>query len=126
MFSDPNLFRGMLNAGRTHKVFDWEKGARLIKEHGIKNATAGLLEDRFWTAVTILEEGEPLEHEKFKPFLSSNWATPFLEDDCRNIIYECYVMDTPEENPNHYGAETEWGGKSLEILGKTETKKLEI
>lgn len=72
--------------GARTRAFDWTKAAQYLKEHSIKDAEAGLLEDLDWTQGTILSDGVPcLEHG---PFLCSNWATPVLI--CNDETLECW------------------------------------
>lgn len=106
---------GQANRGNTMKVFDWIKAAKLIKEHNIKNAQAGLESDFEYTAGTILVNGNPVESDS--TYLVSTWATPQLED-FDGETYDCYIMDTPEENPNGWDEDTMWPKEALEILGK--------
>lgn len=92
------------------KVFDWDKAAKLIKEHNALNASAGLQEDWEWHSDAIYIDGKP----KFNCsiHLSSTWATPAL---CINgIFFDCYII----ENQTKYNCDTVWPESSLNILIK--------
>lgn len=95
------------------KVFDWDKAAALIKEHGCTEADAGLMEDWFWTATTILEDGKP-ERNEFG-YLASTWATPVLN--IGDAYYECYKR---QEDAPDWDAHTSWPESALKILNEEE------
>lgn len=95
------------------KVFDWDKAASLIKQCGCTEAEAGLMEDWFWTAVDILEDGKP-ECSDYG-WLESRWATPVLK--IGDTYHECYknTDEAPEWN-----AHTMWPESALKILNEEE------
>lgn len=66
-----------MNGQEEIRVFDWDSAAAYIVKNNIKNASAGLLEDWFWTGADILVNGEIVE-DLFKPYCASTWATPAL------------------------------------------------
>lgn len=97
------------NAGKEHKVFDWDKAAQIIKDRGFPDAAAGLSEDWGWTGGVIFSEGIPVGNYTY---LSSNWATPELElDDAESIPCFCMESEHPE-----WGSDTKWPLSSLIIL----------
>lgn len=102
------MLLGEANRHKTQKVFDWDKAARLIKENNATDARAGLSEDWYWTAGTILENGEP-DMDSYT-YLASTWATPELEID--DEFYECYVM----ADQTDWDSETKWPESALKIL----------
>ena len=90
------------------KVFDWDKAARIIKERGAKDASAGLFEDWEWTGGTILEDGKPVYEEYM--YLASTWATPTLMIDGES--FQCFVM----KHETDWDAKTRWPESALKIL----------
>ena len=95
--------------GSKHKVFDWNKAAKIIKESSAKNASAGLSEDWEWTGGEIFRNGKPLDSTETYVYLASNWAIPELEIDDEYI--ECWCHN------NDWDAGTFWPVSALEILG---------
>ena len=80
----------LANRGKAMMVFDWDKAAKIIKETGAKEASAGLCGDWEWTGGNILVDGRPASEDESPSHLSSHWATPELEiDGCRQ---DCYKM----------------------------------
>ena len=100
---------GQANKDKEQMVFDWDKAARLIKDHGAKNASAGLRSDWEWTGGSILTEGEP-DMEAYT-YLSSTWAVPEIEID--GVLYDCYRMAS--EVPD-WDEKTKWPESALAIL----------
>jgi hypothetical protein len=99
--------------GARHKVFDWEKAARLIKEARAIEAYAGLAQDWEWTGGRILLDGKP-DMESYT-YLCSNWATPELiigSPDGQPTDCWRYTDDGPE-----WYADTKWPPEALAILG---------
>lgn len=95
--------------GKELKVFDWEKAARLIRESGYQDASAGLGGDWEWTGGNIFTNGKP--DMKSYTFLASTWATPEIKID--GNIQECYRM---EHEVPRWGAKTKWPKAALVIL----------
>lgn len=90
-------------------VFDWEKAARMIKQTGCTEASAGLRDDWEWTGGIIFEDGKPTtEHYTY---LASTWAVPEIEID--GEIYECFRMIS--EAPG-WDANTQWPESALSLL----------
>lgn len=94
------------------RVFDWSKAVSLIKEHGIKNAGAGLEEDWEWTGGTILNNGQPVPKERTYTYLASNWATPILWDFDTKNSHECWIM----KEETDWDSETYWPEEALKQL----------
>jgi hypothetical protein len=105
-------YRAQANKGRPHKVFDWNKAARILRDSSAKQAIAGLSLDLEWTAGEILKEGKPVPSGDTYTYLSSNWATPVLIVDGGEEI-ECFVM---EDEANGWDAKTYWPESALKIL----------
>lgn len=108
------IIKGELNRGKELRVFDWDKAARIIKERKIKNASAGLKGDWYWTAGTILDDGE-IPGEGYT-YLASTWATPTLEindDEDDSIMIECWKIQS--ETPD-WDSGTFWPESAMKIL----------
>jgi hypothetical protein len=99
------FIRGEANRGKELKVFDWVQAARIIKERGAKNASAGLAGDWEWTGGDIFENGAPVPEEDTYAYLASTWATPELNVD--GDVMDCYKMqsETPGWDSNTYWPE---------------------
>lgn len=109
MNSTEAIMLGILNRGREMRVFDWDKAARLIREHKPSCATAGLSTDMEWTSGIIYEDGEAISNSY--TYLSSTWAKPvLLLDDGEEI--DCYVMESETE----WDAHTKWPQSAINIL----------
>ena len=67
---------GDANRDKPLMVFDWDKAAKLIKESGAKEASAGLAGDWEWTGGNILLNGKP--YMDSYTYLASTWAEPEL------------------------------------------------
>lgn len=105
---------GEANRHKELMVFDWDKAARLIKESGCTEASAGLRGDWEWTGGVIFEYGKPTsEHYTF---LASTWAKPELDIDGGGI-HECYKMQS--ETPG-WDSETKWPESAIKILNSAE------
>lgn len=104
---------GQANRGREQKVFDWDKAARLIKEHEAVEASAGLSGDWEYTGGCIFSDGKPVTDSY--TYLSSTWATPEIEID--GEMFNCYVMasDVPEQWGTDYSG-IKWPESALSIL----------
>jgi len=105
------FIRGQAARGQEHKVFDWDRAARLIRERGATNAAAGLNGDWEYTGGRILRDGKPISRDDTYTYLSSNWATPELEID--GEVVECYRMQS--EVPD-WDSGTYWPESALAIL----------
>lgn len=99
---------GEANRGKELMVFDWDKAAQLIREHGAVTAYAGLRGDWEYTGGLILKQGKPTKDDTY---LASTWATPEIAID--GTVMECYRMQS--ETPN-WDAKTQWPKSALEIL----------
>lgn len=95
-------------------VFDWEKAARLIKERGVKRASAGLAGDWEWTRGEILSDGKPIAKEETYTYLASTWARPELEIDGETV--KCWVMQG--DSPG-WDSDTYWPHEALAILAES-------
>lgn len=102
---------GQANRNKELKVFDWHKAAKLIKESGSKNASAGLSGDWEWTGGEIFRDGKPVPKEDTYTYLASTWATPELMHDGEMI--DCYLMQS--QTPG-WDEDTYWPDSALAIL----------
>lgn len=100
---------GEANRGRELKVFDWDKAARLIKEHKAQEASAGLSGDWGWTGGSIFVDGK-IDTDSYT-YLASTWATPEVEVD--GIIYDCYKMQSETDG---WDSDTKWPPSAVKIL----------
>lgn len=109
---------GMANQHKPPMVFDWNKAARLIREHKPLVASAGLRSDWEWTGGEIFRGEKPVDKEEaytysgFGSLLSSTWAIP--EIDLDGDVQDCYVMQS--EQPE-WNSDTWWPESALRILG---------
>lgn len=93
------------------KVFDWEKAARLIRERGAKEASAGLAGDWEYTGGPILANGRPVPKDETYTYLASNHATPLLEIDGEAV--DCFRLES--QTPG-WGSDTYWPPEAMAIL----------
>lgn len=107
-----SIMAGAMGAANCHNepmVFDWDEAARLIKESGCSEATAGLRGDWEWTGGCIFRDGKP--DFKSYTYLASVWAVPELCINHHNV--PCYKM--AHEVPG-WGSDTKWPESALKIL----------
>lgn len=93
------------------KVFDWEKAARLIRESGATDASAGLSGDWEWTGGKIFAHGKPVPKEDTYVYLASTHATPQLE--LNGELLACYRRKS--ETPG-WDSDTYWPPEALAAL----------
>lgn len=55
-------------------VLDWDKLRAFVEERKPVEVSAGILDDWFWTAATVYENGEYKENHG--AYTHSNWASP--------------------------------------------------
>jgi hypothetical protein len=94
-------------------VFDWDKAARLIKERGATEASAGLRGDWEYTGGSIFSGGKP--DMGSYTYLASTWAVPEIEINGETL--DCYIME--ENVPKSWGGDfsgAKWPHSALEIL----------
>jgi len=102
---------GRANRGKEEMVFDWEKAARVLKELGAKDASAGLEGDWEWTGGEILRDGRPIPEDDTYIFLASTWAKPQLLIAGESI--PCFRMES--ETPGWH-SKTYWLPEAMAIL----------
>lgn len=64
------------------KTIDWKKVEEFVEERKPLEVSAGLLDDWFWTAATVYENGE--WKEKDRAYVTSTWATPGFKAEMPN------------------------------------------
>lgn len=105
--------RAQANKGNEHKVFDWEKAARLIVERKPATVRAGLCCDWEYTGGDIYRDDAPVPKDDTYTYLASNWAT--LEIEIDGDTQDCwrYAKDSPG-----WDAGTYWPAEAMAILAK--------
>jgi hypothetical protein len=107
----------VLREANRHKemmVFDWDKAARIIKERGSTNASAGLTGDWENTGGLIMMDGKPVPKKNTSLYLASTWATPKLMVDYDTI--DCNRMQSTTPG---WGSGTYWPDSALAMLRKS-------
>lgn len=91
------------------KKYDYELAQRIVqlKSDMIDEASLGMQEDWFWTAVTVYEDGKFLvdlsEEPEIAGIVSSHWATPVMllrYKDGREEFVDCYNGDSTGIRPD--------------------------
>ena len=104
---------GAINQGKEPMVFDWEKAAKIIKERGAKNASAGLAGDWEWTGGEIFRDGAPVSKDDTYTYLASTWAIPELDVD--GDVMECFRMQSASPG---WDSGTYWPSEAIAILAQ--------
>lgn len=94
------------------RMFDWDKAARLIKEHNIQRASAGLAEDWDYTSGMIYAEKPVMDSYTY---LGSRWATPILVDELTQEEYDCWMLESESE----WDVDTKWPESALAIINES-------
>lgn len=63
-------------------TLDWDKVEKFIQERQPVSLDAGLLDDWFWTAATVYENGEWKDRDA--AYVTSYWATPGFKAELPN------------------------------------------
>ena len=63
-------------------TLDWKKLEKFIEERKPVSVDAGILNDWFWTAATVYENGE--WKDKDRACVTSSWATPGFKAEMEN------------------------------------------
>jgi len=107
-----------------HKVFDWIKAAKLIREHcmvgELFNAkievSAGLAEDWGCTSGPIFSEGSIVNEDDTYAYLSSSWATPII--DIGGEEHECWSYRKDVKSEDY------WHAAAVNILNSKPTERV--
>lgn len=100
--------------GKTPRVFDWDKAAKLIAERKPTEASAGLQSDWEWTVGAIFRDGKPVPQDETYTYLASNLAAPELDLD--GDVIECWVY---KDGNCEWDADTYWPESALTLLETT-------
>lgn len=102
--------RGMASMGSPHRVFDWDKAARLLVEQKpTGEVVAGLSSDLEYTGGVIWVNGDIVLDQY--TYLSSNWATPVLVIDGDEIACWRFASDAPG-----WDESTKWPDSAVAIV----------
>jgi len=80
-------------------TLDWKKLEQFIKRRKPAEVSAGILNDWFWTAATVWENGR-WSKDKDRAYVSSSWATPGFKATMKNgdvIEVAAYREETAKE-----------------------------
>jgi hypothetical protein len=99
---------GEANRGKPMRVFDWDKAARLIREHKPRTASAGLRSDWEYTGGAIYEDGKIVTDSY--TYLASTWAIPELDLD--GDVVECWTW----KKETTWDSDTKWPDSARAIL----------
>lgn len=102
-------------AGKPIRTLDWDKAAAILKDRKAVNASAGLGEDWYYTAGTILKDGKPVP-DREGAYLSSCWATPTLRIENDDGSYENVECACLESASPGWGCDTNWPQSALNIF----------
>lgn len=97
-------------------VFDWIKAAKLIKEHKVEYAEAGLQLDMEYTSGPIFNDGKPTDGSGC--YLASTWATLVIVINGNEI--ECYRM---EGDLPGWGSDTIWPPEAIAELNTIDAEQ---
>lgn len=84
------------------KTLDWEKVRQFIAERAPVSVAAGLLQDWYYTAATVYENGAFVDDHG--AYVTSYWATPGIKATMQNgdvIEVECSAVMTDEQMREH-------------------------
>lgn len=108
--------------GKSVKVFDWIKAAKLIKEYHIRNASLGF-DLPVEKAFTILKNGEPVKSNGEDMIQWFDGPNPVLIDDDRREIMDCFfvIHDDDDIYLSKSGKKNiplSWPEEALDIIDK--------
>ncbi len=105
------LAEAAIERGDPHRVFDWDKAARLIIERCPKVAEAGLKNDWPSTGGVIWRNGAPVPRADTYTYLGSRWAMPQIILDDEDAI-DCWI----DGDQTDWDAYTYWPDSALAIV----------
>ncbi len=100
-------------------TLDWDKMERFIQDRQPVSVSAGLLDDWFWTAATIYENGE--WEDRDAPYVTSSWATPGFKAEMPNgdtLEVIASREQTPKEAEAHKALREKRMAEAKETLSK--------
>lgn len=78
----------------TMNTLDWKAVEQFIKKRKPVEVSAGILNDWFWTAATVYENGK--WKDKTRAYVTSSWATPGFKATLKNGDVIEVVASVPE------------------------------
>ena len=93
------VVRHLNKKGETMNTLDWKKLDEFIKKRKPVEVSAGILNDWFWTAATVWENGR-YRKDKNRAYVSSFWAIPGFKATMKNgdvIEVAAYREETKKE-----------------------------
>lgn len=115
------------------KMYDYGKAKKLVQKYSdtLEAACLGMVEDWYWTAEEIYEDGRLVydlsEEPQIGGIRGSSWATPSIHlkfKDGREEMMDCYIGESKGEVPEgfSYG---ELSGPAQEFVESLKNPKLE-
>ena len=112
-------------------TLDWKKLEQFIEERKPVSVDAGILNDWFWTAATVYENGE--WKDKDLAYVTSSWATPGFKAEMENgdVIEVVAMTEETEEQKVEREARSKKAREDLKTLAaelvasKTDNGKLQ-
>jgi len=105
-------------------ILDWKKLEKFIKERKPVSVDAGILNDWFWTAATVYENGE--WKDKGNAYVASSWGTPGFKAKMGNgeVIEVVAMTEETEEQAKEREAKSKKAREDLKTLaaGLAESK----
>jgi hypothetical protein len=82
---------------KSMNTLDWKKLEKFIEERKPVSVDAGILNDWFWTADTVYENGEWKDRDR--AYVTSSWATPGFKAEMENgdVIEVVAMTEETEE-----------------------------
>lgn len=112
----PAMKKGLKNAGKPARFFDWDRAAQLIVEKKSDEAFAGLAEDYNFTSGEILVDGKPIKDGGC--YLASTWATPTLYLEDESIACHILEAEAKERWGEGWGPSSTWPPSALAVLSQ--------
>ena len=97
-------------------TLDWKKLEKFIEERKPVSVDAGILNDWFWTAATVYENGE--WKDKDRACVTSSWATPGFKAEMENgdVIEVVAMTEETEEQKVEREARSKKAREDLKTL----------
>lgn len=106
------------------KIIDWNIVERFVEERKPIEVSAGLLQDWYWTAATVYENGAWTD--KQGAYVLSYWATPGFKATMPNgdvLEVEAWREMTPEDHKAHKAERKRRNAQMKELMDKIEAEK---
>jgi len=97
-------------------TLDWKKLEQFVSERKPKEVSAGILNDWFWTAATVYEDGEWKDRDR--AYVTSSWATPGFKAEMENgdVIEVVAMTEEAEEQAAEREARSKKAREDLKTL----------